>query len=96
MTGFFVDGERGLRPLGHRMEKCAGSTAIDARMFGGRANRTVIGLRCGDVLVEDSALLAVERIEMMNEERCFSSGGARDGSLGQARFRAQPQVMCKS
>ena len=47
-----------------------------------RAKRSAIRLRCGDVLVEDSSLLAVERIEMLNEERCFSSGGARDGSLG--------------
>ncbi len=39
-----------------------------------------------------SSLLAVERIETLNEERCFSSGGAGDISLGQARFRAQPQV----
>ncbi len=48
-----------------------------------------------EFFVEDSSLLAVERIEMPNEERCFSSGGARDISLGQARFRAQPQVRCK-
>ena len=72
------------------------STAIDAGLFGGRAKRNGIRLRCADVLVEDSSLLAVERIELMNGERCFSSGGARDGSLGQARFRVRPQVLCKS
>jgi hypothetical protein len=55
-----------------------------------------IRFRCGDILVEDSSLVAVERMEMLNEERCFSSGGARDGSLGQAGFGAQPQVMCTS
>jgi hypothetical protein len=31
----------------------------------GRAKRTAIGLRGGDVLVEDSSLLAAERIEIL-------------------------------